>query len=579
MFASSPETAQNDPDPIANDLTSGLEKLQITEKGSNVQAPAAVAPSIFLPKNSNIQPLKRSTVEKKDVTIAQPQCDTAQALDTSEGKPLSVRVRVRAPPATKPRLKGPLPSAISLEQSTKSNPTSTDLYAAPLLSLRTDDSHRSSTPTPFSEWSESLESHFAIVKIAEASYGEVYRLVLKAAHPQFTSSDESVLKVLALRSPPDHVNHRTGRKKTKAQREKETWMSSVENVEAEIKLLQRMADIPGFTNFRDLRVLRGRPSAAFGEAWKDFNISREKGEKSQFPDPAKKTSYDEDQLWVVIEMQDAGTDLEHVRLQNVWSVWDVFWGVTLALAKGEREARFEHRDLHMGNICVRSRKADGNIGPENARIRGLKRKLGFSGLETTIIDYTLSRAEMVERDTATFAAEQDNEVAFLDLANEKTLFTADATEEYQYEIYRYMRSAVFFSDATADHDEREDEATKTGRSWAGFHPQTNLVWLHFVLHELLADIVWPSQSMEQTLKNLDPSEKEDERAAKRRSKKLEAALKQLRSLLEIDKIPADGLASVVDLIVVALEKGWLDEDDIAGEHSDVSCLHSLTPNR
>ncbi len=56
-------------------------------------------------------------------------------------------------------------------------------------------------------------------------------------------------------------------------------------------------------------------------------------------------------------MQDAGTDLESVVMggmdggrevgrregcgDGIWSVWDVFWGVAIALGKGEEEARFE----------------------------------------------------------------------------------------------------------------------------------------------------------------------------------------------------------------------------------------------
>lgn len=71
------------------------------------------------------------------------------------------------------------------------------------------------------------------------------------------------------------------------------------------------------------------------------------------------------QLWAVIEMEDAGVDLEGFDVVGVgrnisigdnvttacpggndwgiFGVWDVFWNVATALAKGEREARFEVR--------------------------------------------------------------------------------------------------------------------------------------------------------------------------------------------------------------------------------------------
>ena len=261
-------------------------------------------------------------------------------------------------------------------------------HVGKLLELSADPSHRIQ-PESFSEWSTSLETFFGLLKIAEASYGEVYRLVLKSSHAEFGSSDESVLKILALKPPPQHKSGTN----PKARSEKESFMSSVDNVVAEVKLLQRMVDIPGFTNFRDIRVLKGRPSKAFAKAWKAFNAARPKGEKSLFPDPAKKTSYSDDQVWAVIEMQDAGIDLERVQLRTVWTVWDVFWSVTLALAKGEQEAEFEHRDLHMGNICIKTRKENEKVSsPDLAKIRRFKRKFDFSGIETTIIDYTLSRA-------------------------------------------------------------------------------------------------------------------------------------------------------------------------------------------
>ena len=78
----------------------------------------------------------------------------------------------------------------------------------------------------------------------------------------------------------------------------------------------------------------------------------------------------ERQLWAVIEMEDAGVDLEGCDVVGVgrdddrhdeknskiggvdgdegwgiFGVWDVFWGVSSALAKGEKEARFEVRQL------------------------------------------------------------------------------------------------------------------------------------------------------------------------------------------------------------------------------------------
>lgn len=215
----------------------------------------------------------------------------------------------------------------------------------------------------FSEWANDLSEDFSLVKIAEASFGEVYRLSLQPEAAEDTDlplskNDESVLKVIALTQPTE-ILPKNKRDRERALKKAEN-MSKPDDVASELKLLQRLSDIPGFTNFRDLRVLKGRPPAPFAAAFTAFNESQKaaKKELSIFPDPAKKASYSKDQLWAVIEMQDAGTDLEKLVAQgissNIWVVWDIFWQVVLALAKGEEEAEFEHRDLHLGNICVRT---------------------------------------------------------------------------------------------------------------------------------------------------------------------------------------------------------------------------------
>ncbi|KAF2803341.1 uncharacterized protein BDZ99DRAFT_468295 [Mytilinidion resinicola] len=350
------------------------------------------------------------------------------------------------------------------------------------------------------------------------------------------------------------------------------WMSSPASVLSEVQLLQLMTPIPGFTNFRELRILQGRPAPAFVTAWKAWNKSKIKGEKSVFPDPSRKANYDENQLWAVVEMQDAGCDLENIVLRDVWSVWDVFWGVALAIGKGEKGVRFEHRDLHLGNICIRSCRPPledaENTDPTSVltapRIHNTHRKLGFTGLETTIIDYTLSRA-----DTADSPSPTAQDVAFLDLEADPAIFGADATYEYQYEIYRQMRSAIYYGRPLAFTS--PDPYTLPAHllektTWRDFHPLTNLIWLHFLLHKLLENVVWPSSDpeLETTLARVDGKLKR----AERRARKIERALVALRDMLDPevlgDQVDEMGVASVGELVAVALVEGWLGEEDVVG---------------
>jgi len=170
-------------------------------------------------------------------------------------------------------------------------------YASPLLAL----SDRKKL-IGFQEWSDELEPHFQVTKIAEASFSEVYRL--SAISPANGLKEESVLKLVALKTPPavplPSQLHTRAVRDREAQLEKEmeqreqddAYKSQVDDVASEVKLLQNLTHIPGFTVFRDLTIVQGRPSASFNDAWKEWNKARPRGKKSEFPDPSKKTSYD-----------------------------------------------------------------------------------------------------------------------------------------------------------------------------------------------------------------------------------------------------------------------------------------------
>ncbi|KAF2184058.1 hypothetical protein K469DRAFT_709941 [Zopfia rhizophila CBS 207.26] len=508
---------------------------------------------------------------------------------------------------------------LPISTSIASQPPDEDVYTRHITSLLSF-CHRPQL-TSFADWSSELDPHFDIIKIAEASYGEVYRLSLKPSVtiPGFSRTDESVLKIIAIKSPLDaptpipcsRESKRTRGKPVSNQnqkqlvdrQEKETWMSDVEGIKSEVQLLQHLTPIPGFTNFRDLLIIQGRPPPPFITAWKTFNKSRKRGQKSVFPDPSKKASYDDTQLWAVIEMQDAGTDLEKLieegGMGNIWEIWDVFWGVCLSVGKGEEECRFEHRDLHLGNICIRPKSSA--VDPTEPWVtRPLTKKLGFTGLETTIIDYTLSRADMsnpsqAQPDSPSSSSSlstsstrvQEPDVAYLDLDKDPAVFEGDADEEYQYEIYRYMRSIVYHSDPlrpylspasecyTPEPPRRPSHKTpkKSLRPqkdiWKQFHPKTNLIWLHFLLFKLLQNLTFPSSvRAEKVTQQVEETEREvlDKKTVHKKAVKLERVLRKVEAWLEPEVLgKEDGLGCVRDLIVVALEEGWLGEEDVVGD--------------
>jgi serine/threonine-protein kinase haspin len=312
-------------------------------------------------------------------------------------------------------------------------------------------------------------------------------------------------------------------------------------------------------------------------------------------------------------MQDAGTDVEKVMhrggLSTVWEIWDVFWGVCLSVAKAEEACRFEHRDLHLENICIRSSRTESEEDLVNPVIKDpLGRRLGFTGLETTVIDYTLSRADVSSsasrRSSLTTDASSLSqsspctpstalEVAFLDLNKDMTLFAGDASEEYQYEIYRYMRGAVLYDDPLQFEDPTESQVDQPRRSprkmpqhirfddseqatphvslpsdiWRSFHPKTNLVWAHFLLYKLLEHLDGnePSNlSSTQIMRNVEASSEEKSKVVKK-TKKMYKVLERVAELLDPGALAQkDGLGSMKELALLAMEERWLRVGDVAG---------------
>ncbi|GAM82421.1 hypothetical protein ANO11243_004000 [Dothideomycetidae sp. 11243] len=401
----------------------------------------------------------------------------------------------------------------------------------------------------FQEFDATLSAHFRISKIAEASFSQVFLLSL----PSSSSSarrrfpQPSVLKLIPL-TPPSHL---IPKRPSKLLASLLDVCSAPDNVASEVRLLQHLSPVPGFTNFRAVHLLRGRPGTSFCGAYKAWEVEQRSNgrETSHFPDPNRKSAYGEDQLWAAIEMQDAGMDLERLIETPKWhalgiaAVWDVFWQVVLACGKAELASRWEHRDLHLGNICV---NIDRLHTPKSERlpVEGFRRNVGLTGLEVTVIDYTISRAD-IPPDLGT------EEVAFIDLEEDQALFEGDGNIEYQYDIYRFMRSAVFLDDPLADAEARYEDIENSGRTWRGYHPQSNLVWLHFVLHQLLANHTRHRDDGVTTSGDIGP-----------RSVDHEVTLKELNSLLKLENWSTSDLRSAGDLVTLAIKRGWLDTEDV-----------------
>ena len=328
----------------------------------------------------------------------------------------------------------------------------------------------------------SARSHLSLAKIGEGSFGEVFRATSRPASSSSfagrsapSESGTAILKLLPL-APARGPGSRS--------------YTSVSSAARELRLLSLLQRVPGFVEFRGACVLQGAMPERMCELWRAY---RDSGRTVQSQDPTdrRRGGYPSKQLWLVIEMGDAGTCLERggyrppaslareqgaedgmnggarsgkERYLSVRRTWDIWWGIVKALAKAEVCCGFEHRDLHLGNVCARdpsrdSAEADEEdltlVGEDETVALGLNK----TGVEVTIIDYSLSRAAV------NGGGKDKEEVLFYDFMSDKQLLQGEG--DSQYDVYRHMAAAM------------------GRRSAEVFAPETNVLWLWFLLKRLL----------------------------------------------------------------------------------------------
>lgn len=133
--------------------------------------------------------------------------------------------------------------------------------------------------------------------------------------------------------------------------------------------------------------------------------------------------FNEDQLYLTLETNYGGTDMESFLFDNAAQAYSMFLQIAFAIAIAEIELQFEHRDLHWGNILI------SRVPPYEKiifKLGGKEVKIGSYGIKATIIDYTMSRLTTHGLDIYT------------DLAQDCGIFNGSG--DYQYEIYQLMKS-------------------------------------------------------------------------------------------------------------------------------------------
>lgn len=307
-----------------------------------------------------------------------------------------------------------------------------------------------SGPRDIQLWHAEWTSLCAISKIAEGSYGSVFKMSDKKR-----SQSATIGKLVPLKA----ISGVGSRKASN---------TTIEAAVSEVKLLELMSDVPGFVMFRGAEVLIGALPKALRDEYRAFTA---KEHRSDSGSSEAETWFPNHQAWLFIEMDNAGVELDNAltegtdgsglqqvsvmgqRFLPVKRTRDIFWGVVEALMRGEQIHGFEHRDLHLSNICIEL-----NRGEELDS--GYELIPNATNVSVTIIDYTFSRATM-----------PDNSPIFNPMSDE-SIFEGNSTVDLQFDIYRHMRDLV------------ADEETGK-KDWDAYVPVTNVLWLSLLLTKLM----------------------------------------------------------------------------------------------
>ncbi|XP_070855208.1 serine/threonine-protein kinase haspin homolog isoform X5 [Drosophila suzukii] len=235
-------------------------------------------------------------------------------------------------------------------------------------------------------------------KIGEGAYGEVFR---------YTPNRKGCKNDLVLKIIPIEGSIEVNGEKQK----------NFSQIWPEIIITKKLSSIQGFANIEKVSTVKGKYPQHFVKLWKRYDD--EKGSENDHPG-----LFGENQLFVVLELHFAGSDMSNVIFLNSEQSFYALQQIILTLAVGEEDYQFEHRDLHWGNILIKSTTKKHIC----FKFNNTDLIVDSKGVNITIIDYTLSRITI------------DECCYFNDLSNDEELFQASG--DYQFDIYRMMRNEL-----------------------------------------------------------------------------------------------------------------------------------------
>ncbi|QRV88153.1 Serine/threonine-protein kinase [Ceratobasidium sp. AG-Ba] len=351
------------------------------------------------------KPAKRPSAKTKPRSVpfqppptVQPELKASSSASISRARPSTVP---HAPTRPRPKAKATNPASDPALKSLLSTCSQSELidFDAFVATFSTDEVHTLYPSSSRRRWR----------KIGEASYSEVFGL------------GGVVVKVVPLKMEGP-VADMEG-----------PSVSEMEDVEKEISVTRAMGEIQdGFIKLVRAHVVRGSYPQELLDLWDAYK--REYGSESIRPD-----SFSPSQLYALLILPDGGPDLEHYTFvpRTSWrTAFSIFWQVAQTLAQAESLVRFEHRDLHWGQILIQ------NLPKSKSKVK------------VTLIDLGLSR--MNTHTSTPWYTEPEPEVF-------------EGEGDYQFDVYRMMKA----------------HCSDRGHGWAEYRPLTNVMWLHYLARQLL----------------------------------------------------------------------------------------------
>lgn len=227
---------------------------------------------------------------------------------------------------------------------------------------------------------------------------------------------------------------------------------SKEYFHKEVAIMSALRRERGACNLREYCIICGEYTGAYLDAWHRYD------KKTENEDPS---IYTADQEYGCIILEDCGVDLEAYKFDTSDQIFLFFIDFIWILFRLEQKYKFEHRDLHWGNIMI-------------------------SGGRVKLIDFLFSRLEVdaqtLQRnildcketpDDAVHPATSQHDdpwpgnmmILYTDLSQEEWIFDGDEAVDPQFVVYKEMRRI-------------------THGEWESFHSGTNGLWISYIIQKL-----------------------------------------------------------------------------------------------